>query len=235
MRFRKKKVLVTDDDQGHITRISSLLNKMGFNTVPAESGGEAIKLSKIMSPDLILLDMNMPEMSGLEALSILREDPRIADVPVVMISSSVDTAMADLCTNLGCFDHLLKPIDIDELNLVLQKHLFRPHGQRRENLRVSFGGKVELTHGGHRENLYCKSLSEGGLYLKRKEPLPVGSEAHARIFLDEINHLDFECTVIYNNPHQGADIPPGMALEFISPSDESVRALSEFIHKILTD
>ena len=235
MRFRKKKVLVTDDNQGHITRISSLLNKMGFSTVPAESGHEAIKLSKIMSPDLILLDMNMPEMSGLEALKLLREDPRIAEVPVVMISSTLTIETAELCMSMGCFDHLIKPIDIDKLNVILQKHLFKPHGQRRENLRVYFSGKVELTHSGHTEELYCKTLSEGGMYLKRKEPLPVGSEVHARIFLDDKSHLDFDGAVIYNNPHQGVDMPQGMAIEFVAPRSEQIKALSDFIHKLLSE
>ena len=81
MDFRKKRIIVTDDDQLFLIQLCGLLNKMGLNAIPAENGLEVIKLVNIMMPDLILLDIVMPYLDGHETINYLKGNPSMHKTP----------------------------------------------------------------------------------------------------------------------------------------------------------
>ena len=82
-----KKVLIVDDSPVELANLRSLLNDHGYNTVTASTGKEAIERALVELPNLILLDIMMPEMDGYDACRRLRADPKTKMIPVVFVSS----------------------------------------------------------------------------------------------------------------------------------------------------
>lgn len=235
MRFAKKKIIVADDSQSFILSMSSLLNKMGFSVIPAEDAYEAIKLIKLRTPDLILMDRHMPGIDGLEGLRLLKADKLTKDIPVVMVSADSSRESIKECEDLGCSGYLVKPIDIVELHRVLQDTLIVPSGQMRRNLRVDFSGRVKLLTGEGDELLFAKTISEGGIYIRRKEPLPVGSDIEMEITVGDNMLLELRGTVIYISKATSDlnSIPSGMAIEFRDMRDEDKSIISVFVKRLL--
>jgi len=112
MKFRK--ILIIDDDfhVGYLIKIS--LEVEGYETVLALSGEEALEKAGASPPDLITLDVLMPEMDGFEVLQALKTDKALKSIPVVMISV-VNEIRKKKGLKMGAADYLLKPIDFDNL------------------------------------------------------------------------------------------------------------------------
>jgi CheY-like chemotaxis protein len=106
-------VLVVDDDTRNRTLACDVLLAGGLRTIVAESGQEAVALAAEHLPDVILMDLSLPDMSGAEAARILRNEARTAVIPVVLLSSiSLEEGTAWLA-DAGFAGCLAKPIDID--------------------------------------------------------------------------------------------------------------------------
>jgi two-component system, cell cycle response regulator DivK len=107
-------VLIVDDDARNLKLARDVLLAAGYRTLVAETGNEAVALAAEHLPDVILMDLRLPDMDGTDAARILRGEARTAVIPVVLLSSislEEDTAwLADA----GFAGHLAKPIDIDE-------------------------------------------------------------------------------------------------------------------------
>jgi len=120
-------ILVIDDDQAVRDLTSRFLMKIGFHVVTAENGAEGLRLAKLVRPLLITLDVMMPEMDGWSVLKELKQDPGIADVPVIMVSV-VDNLQIGI--GLGASNCLNKPVDRDRLAVLIEKYeSTRPAGE----------------------------------------------------------------------------------------------------------
>lgn len=106
------KILVIEDDKGITDYLIPELEHEGFETVLATSGRKGIELFKSENPDLILLDIMLPEINGIEVLRRIRE---ISDVPVIMETARGDTIDKITGLNTGADDYLAKPFEIEEL------------------------------------------------------------------------------------------------------------------------
>ena len=107
-------VLVVDDDARNRKLVCDVLLAAGFRTIVAETGQEAVALTAEHLPDVILMDLWLPDMNGTEAARILRDEARTAVIPVVLLSSiSLEEGTAWL-TDAGFAGYIAKPIDIDE-------------------------------------------------------------------------------------------------------------------------
>ena len=107
-------VLVVDDDARNRKLVCDVLLAAGFRTIVAETGQEAVALAAEHLPDVILMDLSLPDMDGTEAARILRGEARTAVIPVVLLSSiSLEEGTAWLA-DAGFAGYLAKPIDIDE-------------------------------------------------------------------------------------------------------------------------
>ncbi len=112
------KILVIDDDRNAREIISRHLHKDGFNVRAASNGLDGIKMARADKPDLITLDIMMPEMDGWGVLKILKADKHLSDIPVVMISMVDKTATGIL---LGAADFITKPIKLDAFEKTIKK------------------------------------------------------------------------------------------------------------------
>lgn len=117
-------ILVVDDDQQSRRLMATMLAHYGYRSDTASSGLEALRKTRQSCPDLILLDLLMPEMDGFETLKRLREDPRSQHVPIVIVTGLIDMESKVRGLAAGANDFLTKPFDAAEL-MVRTENLLR--------------------------------------------------------------------------------------------------------------
>jgi len=108
MKRMRKKIIIVDDNASYLSVVRVLL-KPYYEVFPAPSAAKLFQIIEKFIPDLILLDVNMPEMSGFEAITVLRENPRYKDIPVVFLTAKDDEASAVKGLDLGAADYVTKP------------------------------------------------------------------------------------------------------------------------------
>jgi two-component system, OmpR family, KDP operon response regulator KdpE len=106
------KVLVVDDEPQIRTLLQATLNRAGYTVVEAASGREALNAKSIDKPDLVLLDLGLPDRDGLELVTLLRAEPRSA---LIVISARDQTDQKVAALDLGADDYVTKPFDTEEL------------------------------------------------------------------------------------------------------------------------
>ncbi len=115
------KILVVDDEPDAVELISFNLKAAGFEVVTAADGAEALKSARLHAPDLILLDVMLPEVDGLEVCKLLRRDPATAPIPVIMLTAKAAEIDRVLGLELGADDYVTKPFSPRELVLRVRK------------------------------------------------------------------------------------------------------------------
>jgi class 3 adenylate cyclase/CheY-like chemotaxis protein len=104
-------ILIVDDDEGNRTMLSRRLQRLGFRTTAAENGRRALEELKAARFDLMLLDIQMPELNGYQVLECLKADPALRDIPVIVLSASDEIERVARCIEMGAEDYLPKPFD----------------------------------------------------------------------------------------------------------------------------
>src|SRR5215831_6596255 len=107
----KLRVLLVDDDAGTRAGLQGLLETQGFSVLQAADGAAALERLVELPPDVIVTDLDMPVMNGMELLGALRE--RALDVPVIVATSAAELRAAVEAMRAGASDYLTKPIDFD--------------------------------------------------------------------------------------------------------------------------
>ena len=119
--FEGRRILVVDDDVRNIFALTSALEHKGVTVEVGRNGFEALaKLDAVPEMDLVLMDLMMPGMDGLEATRRLRADPRFARLPVIAITAKAMKDDQEQCIKAGASDYLAKPIDLDRLYSLLR-------------------------------------------------------------------------------------------------------------------
>ncbi|MEN8127072.1 MAG: response regulator [Planctomycetota bacterium] len=113
--FKNPKVLVVDDNLQNLELILAYLEDIDCETVSAEGGQEAIDLIKNDPPDLVLLDVMMPKISGFEVCKQIKNDPETAEIPVIMVTALSEMGDIERAINSGTDDFLSKPVNKWEL------------------------------------------------------------------------------------------------------------------------
>ena len=108
-------LLLVEDNPANMTTMSEYLETVGYNILQARNGREAIQKANTGSPDLILMDIQMPEMDGLEAIRRLRQDPKFAYTPIFALTALAMPGDNELCLEAGATDYITKPVLLKEL------------------------------------------------------------------------------------------------------------------------
>ena len=108
MESTRKKIIIVDDNASYLSVVRTLL-KPHYDIYPAPSGKKLFSIMENFIPDLILLDISMPEMNGFEIIQMMKESPRFKDIPVVFITAKDDEESAEKGLKLGAVDYVTKP------------------------------------------------------------------------------------------------------------------------------
>ena len=117
----KAKILIVDDKQVNRELLVAILKPKGFEIFTANNGAQMLKMAAEIQPDLILLDLFMPVKTGFTSAKELRQDPKLKDIPLIIITAS--TITKEVSSYLDCEAVLQKPIDEKKLFALLRKYL----------------------------------------------------------------------------------------------------------------
>ncbi len=112
---KKLKILSVDDSKLIQLSIKNILEPAGYKVILAYSGEDAIKLAKSNNPDIILLDITMPGMDGVQTCITLKTDPKTASIPIIMVTSASLGAEVDKAFAAGAQGYIIKPINAERL------------------------------------------------------------------------------------------------------------------------
>ena len=143
------KILVVDDVQSNVLLLKALLGREGFNIVYAMNGAEALEKVKIEHPDLVLLDVMMPDMDGFEVAGRLKVEPEQAEIPIIFLTALNDSASVVKGFQLGANDFISKPFRREELLIRVEHQLSLVDARRiilrqTEELRKTIAGRDKL-------------------------------------------------------------------------------------------
>ena len=116
-------ILIVDDTPANLRLITEMLRERGFKTRPVLSGKLALQAAKSSPPDLVLLDINMPELDGYEVCEQLKTDARMREVPVIFLSARDETLDKVRAFRSGAVDYISKPFHIEEVEARVNVHL----------------------------------------------------------------------------------------------------------------
>ena len=120
-----KVILIVDDEPKNLKLVSDLLQVFGYKTIEATDGKQGVALARARKPDLILMDVMMPVMDGLEATRILKADATTMDIPVLALTSYAMKGDKERILQAGCDGYIAKPLDIQELLKTVEEYLPR--------------------------------------------------------------------------------------------------------------
>ncbi|MEM9541905.1 MAG: response regulator [Cyanobacteria bacterium P01_E01_bin.42] len=119
----KGNIVIVDDNPNNLRLLASLLNRSGYKVRPVSTGKLALSTSKINPPDLILLDINMPEMDGYEVCQALKNDALTSDIPVIFISALNESFSRIKGFEVGGVDYITKPFEFREVLVRVSTHI----------------------------------------------------------------------------------------------------------------
>ena len=120
-----QRILVVDDDMRNVFALSAVLQRKGLKVSVAENGRLALDLLEQEEVDLIIMDVMMPVMDGYEAMCRIRQDQRLADVPIIALTANAMPEDRAKCLEAGASDYLTKPVDVDRLLSLIRVWIFK--------------------------------------------------------------------------------------------------------------
>lgn len=221
-------VVIADRSEAFLMYLSILLNRLEFEALPVSSGMAAIKMARAVRPNLMIIGTDLDEIEPLRMVMELNQDEALSGLPIYFSSANETDENAAMAAGATGFLH--KPIRLEALHSALEQTRNFPGGQRRTP-RIAFPRQVSLGWNG--QTIACQgvSLSEGGIYLRRRFPFPQGCFLDIHLPMDEGDTLDLEGEVIYAQdlPKDRFTLPPGMAIRFLLPSEAAVGRLRRMV------
>ncbi len=166
-------ICIVDDEPSILNTLSSILEDERYQVTIAKTGGEALKVIQMEVPDVVLLDIWMPELDGLEVLKRVRE--QFPHIMVIMMSGhgSVETAVK--ATKLGAYDYLEKPLDLEKVTILVRNAL---HQRKLEEENINLRVKVER---------HSKLVGASSVMEKLRQQIAAAAPTHSRVLISGEN------------------------------------------------
>lgn len=116
-------ILLAEDNEANIITISAYLQAKGYRLIIAKDGQEAVDLILSASPDLVLMDIQMPSMDGIEAIKLIRNKNHLTDLPIIALTALAMAGDREKCLEAGATDYMSKPIKLKQLAATIQQYL----------------------------------------------------------------------------------------------------------------
>ena len=114
-------VLVAEDNPDNFALLERFLKRRGCEVIGAGGGREAVALTAERRPDLVLMDLSLPDISGLDATARIRSDARTSATPIIAVTAHAMGGDRARCLEAGCTEYVSKPIDYDQLGALIDK------------------------------------------------------------------------------------------------------------------
>ena len=118
-----KKILIVEDNELNMKLFDDLLGAHGYETVKTRDGTKVLDIARAQKPDLILMDIQLPEVSGLEVTQMLKKEADLKSIPVIAVTAFAMKGDEDKIRQGGCEDYISKPISITDFMKVVQKYV----------------------------------------------------------------------------------------------------------------
>ena len=119
----KRTILIAEDSIDGREMMHTLLRLKGYDVVAAENGVQAIEVALANAPDLILLDLELPRLDGINVARHIRRNAKLRHVPIIILSGHDPSSHREAAIEAGCSDYLMKPIDFDLLDAILKHNV----------------------------------------------------------------------------------------------------------------
>ena len=120
---KRKKVLIVEDNELNMKLFQDLLEAHGIDTIETRDGQNVLQIAREQAPDLILMDIQLPEVSGLDVTKWLKEDEELKSIPVIAVTAFAMKGDEQKIRDGGCEDYISKPISVTNFLEVIGKHL----------------------------------------------------------------------------------------------------------------
>ncbi len=127
-----KKVLIVEDNELNMKLFHDLLEAHGYDVAECSSGSEVLNVAREQKPDLILMDIQLPEVSGLDVTKWLKEDQDLKDIPVIAVTAFAMKGDEEKIRDGGCEDYISKPISVTRFLEVVQKYIGSEQQEKEE-------------------------------------------------------------------------------------------------------
>jgi CheY-like chemotaxis protein len=116
-------IMLVDDNQIILTTLSDYLQSEGFEVIACQGGKDAISRAKVNKPALIIMDIQMPDMDGIETTQRLKSDKNLTDIPIIALTALAMKSDRERCLAVGINDYISKPVSLQNLVTIIKKHL----------------------------------------------------------------------------------------------------------------
>jgi len=217
---KKSFILVVDNSHRDAGYTGMLLQNFGYNSAMVRSGEEALEFLATAVPALVITELVLPGMNGIDLFERITGDPAKAAVPVIIQTKMTDLEIEDRCRRAGCAGCLNKPVQTFELYRAVQQAL---EPTPRQNIRVPVNLHASF-EGMSSEAVFVTMLSDDGMFVRTLDPHAKGSK-HTVSFLLEDRMIRVDALVLYAYGfEEGPQKEPGMGMKFLnlSPLDKDV-------------
>jgi len=229
---RRKFLLVVDSDVTNLFYTSMLLQRFEYHICTVQSAEDALEMATVSLPALVVADLALNGMNGLELVRRLRQEPRTAAVPVIVQSGEHSPEIEQQCRQAGAMVCLRKPVQAEELYRFVQAGI---EPKPRANIRIQTRLPVTVNH----KPLECIEgecvtvLSEHGMYVRTLKPSPKGTRLTVQIPLND-QIVSVIAVVLYShNFGEGPFGEPGMGLQFVQITPQDQERVRLFIRDMI--
>lgn len=225
--IEKKTLLIVDDVELFVQLQISHLGPKRFNIHTASSGNQGLEMARSLKPDLILLDLLMPDINGDQVCRTLKEDPETSSIPIVLVSSGTSEHSRSIIDSSGCDGLVFKPVRRDLLLSVVESLL---KTNTRIFKRVDISIPCTITSEEKESHGTIHSLSSTGAFVELNYPLIRGDLLEMKFTLPATTSsikvragAVIWCGLLRDNGPEGAGV------QFLTISEESQKRIDEFI------
>ena len=222
-----KSILLVDDDQMFIDIYKEFLQYSKVEVMTARNGIEALNAMKANKPDLIFMDLQMPQMDGAACCRIIKTDPILMDIPVIMISSSTKDEDRQICFTAGCDYFMSKPVSRDTF-LACARRVLHDIDRREKRVPSCLDGTFIVDN----NTIPCKTIdiSVGGAYIACNYYMLPDDVIQVRFVILDGKKIECNARVAWVNRIY-TKLPRGFGVKFSILDKNAKEALKNFIIK----
>ena len=224
---KKKFVLVVDNNTRDSFKAGMVLQNFGYSVTTVKAAEEALEYISIAVPSLIIMELDLPGMSGYDLLTRIRKEPSLVKMPVIVQTSLPDIKAQDRCYEAGCILYLKKPVDAEGLYRAVQEAI---EPTPRKNVRIPTFIKGSVDGGGTGAE-FVTVISNKGMFVKTLHPRPKGTN-HTVSFVLNKKIIKVEAQVLYSYGFgEDPSKDPGMGMKFVTISPEDLALIRAYIQE----